>query len=238
MPDELQERKSILGGFFCRRVCTVPTWRFFVALFLVGALVAWVALKTMHPFLAVNTPIGHGLMVVEGWLSDPALEHAIAKFHEGKYEFMYVTGGPVEVGSQLVQYKTYAELCAASLTALGMDTNRLQAVPAPLVKQDRTYTSAVALKRWLELHGRSVTNLTVVSECVHARRSRLLFQKAFGSQVLVGTLAVPTDHYDMNRWWVSSPGVRAVIGEMLAYGYARFVFWPKAPEPMPGAPAH
>lgn len=234
--DKPEQQRRILGGFFDRRVCLVPTWRFFVAVLLVGGLAGWIAMKSIHPFLAVHRPLGNGSMVVEGWLADGGLRVAISKFREGNYDFMYVTGGPVEVGSQLVQYNSYAELCASSLTALGMDTNRLQAVPAPRVKQDRTYTSALALKRWLELHGRSVTNLTVVSECAHARRSRLLYQKAFGSRVDVGTVAINTDHYDMNRWWASSPGVRAVIGETVAYAYARFLFWPKTPGPMNSAP--
>ena len=60
----------------------------------------------------------------------------------------------------------------------------------------------------------------------HARRTRLLFQEAFGSKVAVGVIAVPDDAYDPRHWWRSSEGVRDVVGEAIAYVYARFFFYP------------
>lgn len=232
MEENPAARKFVLWGFFRRRECLLPTWRFVLLAVGLTALSVTLVVRSIHPFLATHEPLKQGALVVEGWLSDPALKHAIYYFQNDGYDRMFATGGPVDVGSQLMAFSSYADLCAASLTALGMDTNKLQAVPAPAVQQDRTYTSALALKRWLELHGQRVTHITVASEAAHARRSRLLFQKAFGPGVRVGTMAIPTTHYDMHRWWASSPGVRAVIGEALAYVYARFLFWPAEPQPM------
>lgn len=234
---KLRPSQPVLGGFFNRRVCLAPTRRFFIAGVLLALVLALAFAWSIYPFLAVNSPLGKGQLVVEGWLSDKGLERAISEFREGQYDFIYVTGGPIESGGPLMNYKSYAELCAAVLRELGMDTNRLQAVPAPRVAQDRTYTSALALRRWLELHDRKADHLTVVTESAHARRSRLLFRKAFRSDAQIGTLALHTTPYDMRHWWTSSPGVREVIGETLAYLYARVLFWPEAPEALQlGAP--
>jgi uncharacterized SAM-binding protein YcdF (DUF218 family) len=98
--------------------------------------------------------------------------------------------------------------------------------PARVVDRDRTFSSAVALRDWLRAHGVFVQSLNLVTEDVHARRSRLLFQKAFGDGVTVGIIAVPNPDYDIRHWWRYSEGVRDVIGETLAYLYARFLFWP------------
>ena len=73
----------------------------------------------------------------------------------------------------------------------------------------------------------SAQGINVVTEDVHARRTRLLFQEALGPDVKVGIIAVPSPEYEARHWWRYSEGVREVIGESIAYVYARFLFWPK-----------
>jgi hypothetical protein len=55
----------------------------------------------------------------------------------------------------------------------------------------------------------------------------LLFQEAFGSDVRVGIISIPNPDYDEKRWWHYSDGVRDMVGEVIAYIYAKFLFWPK-----------
>jgi hypothetical protein len=71
-----------------------------------------------------------------------------------------------------------------------------------------------------------VKNFNVLTEDVHARRTRLLFQEAFGRDVKVGIIALPDPDYDPKRWWRYSEGVREVLGEGIAYLYAKFLFYP------------
>jgi uncharacterized SAM-binding protein YcdF (DUF218 family) len=163
-------------------------------------------------------------LVVEGWGPDYALQAALEEFNRNHYEKIFVTGGPLEQGVPLSEYKTYAELGAATLLKLGMSTNAVQAVPSPLVRRDRTYTSALSLRNWLDEHGTAPASINLITVGPHARRSRLLFEKALGKGVRVGVTAVPVNDYDPRRWWRSSAGVRAVINEALAYGYARVLF--------------
>lgn len=211
-------------GLLRRRQCLVPTWRGGVLLLLVLALLLLLAGRYMHPFLAVTDSIPGGVLVVEGWVPDNAFEAARQEFKRNHYEKLFVTGGPIDHGERLAEYKTQAECGAAILIKSGLSSNLVQAIPSPLVKQDRTFTEAVTLKKWLRDNSQSVTKVNLITEGPHARRSRLLFEKALGKDVQVGVISVPMLSYDPERWWRSSPGVRIMIGEALAYGYARFIF--------------
>jgi hypothetical protein len=213
-------------GLVHRRPCWVPTLRGWLALALACAVLAVVSAKGVHPFLAVSDPVPGGVLVVEGWAPDYALEEAIAEFKRGQYSKLFVTGSPLERGAPLSAFKTYAELGAATLVRMGLDTNTVQAVPAPSVRQDRTFTSAMALKAWLHEHRIAPTNFNVMSLGAHSRRTRLLFEKALGAEARVGIIAIEDRSYDPNRLWRSSPGVRSVSDEIIAYGYARLVFRP------------
>ena len=124
------------------------------------------------------------------------------------------------------EYKTYAELGAAVLIKLGLSTNVVQAIPAPATRKDRTYAMATSLKHWMREHGMSPTKVNLMTLGPHARRSRLLFEKALGKGVTVGVTAIPSRDFDPAHWWNSSYGVRAIIGEALAYAYARLLFYP------------
>jgi hypothetical protein len=44
--------------------------------------------------------------------------------------------------------------------------------------------------------------------------------------VKVGIIAIPTPDYEARRWWRYSEGVRAVLGESIAYLYAKLFFHP------------
>jgi hypothetical protein len=142
------------------------------------------------------------------------------------YHLLYVVGGPLEQGAPLSQYPTYADLGAAILLRMGMSQDTVQAVPSGYVYKDRTYAEAVALSIWLRQHGLSPKEINLISLGAHARRSRLLFEKAFGKSTRVGIIAVEDRNYDPAHWWKTSEGVRSVISETIAYGYARFLFSP------------
>lgn len=157
-------------------------------------------------------------------MDDYALQSVVDIFKEGQYSKLFVTGVPLEKGAPLAEYKTYAELGAAVILQLGLRTNVVQAVPAPDVRKDRTYASALALKEWLAAHGTNISSLTVVSQGAHARRTRLLYEKAFGSDVEIGIISIPSREYDPKRWWTKSAGVREVVDETVAYLYARLIF--------------
>ncbi len=183
------------------------------------------SIANIYPFLAINAPVHGDILVVEGWLPDTALQQAVHIFERHDYRLLITTGGPLERGSFLSQYEAYAQLAATTMVRLGVDAGRIVAVPAPRVRRDRTYASALALRKWLKQSGMTIHSLNLVTLGAHARRSRLLFEKALGPGIDVGVIAVRDRTYDPGKWWTSSAGVRTIIGEGVAYIYARFLFF-------------
>jgi hypothetical protein len=220
---QMEPRRSYWGLVY-RREALLPTWRGWL---LVAVLVGLLGLGFIHgiaPFLCVTAPVTNGLLVVEGWERDDALERVVAEFRSKPYGRLYVTGGPIEAGAYLSDYKTYAQRGAAILLSLGLTTNEVLAVPAPGAARDRTYNAAVALKTWFRGHGIDARELQVMTEGAHARRSRLLFQKAFGPTVKIGITSLPEPDIDRRHWWRTSLGFRSMVNETVAYLYARFLF--------------
>jgi uncharacterized SAM-binding protein YcdF (DUF218 family) len=207
-----------------RRSVLLPTWRGWLVMLIVTLPLLIAGCRQLHPFLAITDSKPGGLLVVEGWAPDEAYRLAIQEFRTHEYTGLCVTGGPLETGAPLAEYRTYAERGAAIVLALGLSSNVVHAVPAPRVRADRTYVSAVALKRWMDLQNAPTTKINLLTVGPHARRSRLLFEEAFGKTAEIGIISVPPLDYDAARWWRSSPGVRNVIGELLAYGYVKFLF--------------
>ncbi len=213
-------------GLLRRRTCLVPTWRggVLLGLLLLGSLL--LVLLGAHPFLAVSEPAAAEVLAVEGWVSDHVLAAVVRECERQSYSAVYVTGGPLERGAPLSEFKTYAELGAATLVQLGLPAELIHSVPAPPVRRDRTYAAALALHQWLREHEQLPHSLTVVSEGAHARRSRLLYRRTFPEVSQVGVLTVPALEYDPARWWCSSQGFRTVISEGIGYLYVRCWFRP------------
>ena len=190
------------------------------------AAVLFFAVFTIHPFLAVNEPVNGDILVVEGWLRDYAVENALKEFRSRDYRFLVVTGGPLATGHYLCEYKTCADVTAATLRKLGLSEDLIKVVPAPFAKRNATYTSAIALKKWLSGAAVKCDSLDIYSQGAHARRTRMVFQKALGDKIEVGVIAGDDRGYDPHRWWASNTGARSVVYEMIACIYARFFFYP------------
>lgn len=182
--------------------------------------------RELCDFLTVNDSIPGGVLVVEGWVPAYAAREALEEFRRNHYSGIYATGEPMEDGNPYIGYANYAELTVARLTEAGAAPDILHAVPAPSVGKDRTYAMASALKKRLEADGVSTAKINVVSVGPHSRRSRLLYQYAFGPTSQIGMIAITDREFDPKHWWKSSNGVRSVISEAIAYCYARFLFRP------------
>jgi DUF218 domain. len=181
----------------------------------------------LQPFLAVSHRVDTKILVVEGWVSDYTMVAAVKEFRTGSYERVFTSGGPVRGLSHYVNdFQTSASVGADLLVRAGLPSELVQMVPSHITGRDRTYSSAVALREWFHEHDMSVHGINVLTEDVHARRTRLLFQLAFRKSTSVGVIAIPNPDYDRRRWWCYSEGVRDVIGETIAYIYARFFFYP------------
>lgn len=221
-------RRIWLGGLLQSRVCILPTLRGWIVLFVLIVSITCVLGRELCSFLSVHDSVPGGVLVVEGWVSPYAVREALEEFHRHSYVGIYVTGEPLEEGNPYIGFATYADFTAAKLEKAGAPPDKIHAVPAPFVGKDRTYTTALVLKNRLEADGVSTARVNLISVGPHARRSRLLYQMAFGPNSQIGTIAVTDPEFDPDHWWTSSSGVRSVISEAIAYCYARFLFRPPA----------
>jgi uncharacterized SAM-binding protein YcdF (DUF218 family) len=195
---------------------------------LLGLLAAgWILVHQVQPFLAPTQRMDCTVLVVEGWVRSFAIEAAVREYRSGHYQMIYTTGGPVSgMGGYSNDFNTSASVGHDLLIQAGMAPDRVRMVPSHVSGRDRTYSSARALREFLQTNGLAVKSLNVLTEDVHARRTRLLFQKALGPDMAVGIIAVPDPDYDPVHWWRYSEGFRDVTGETIAWLYAALVFHP------------
>lgn len=209
-----------------RQEVWLPTlWGWLLFVFSVLALL-FVTINNLPSFLAVNQPINAEVLVIEGWLPDYAVKEALTKFRQGSYRQIVTTGTPIERGCYLAEYKNYAEIAAATLKTLGLESDKIVPVPTPEVRKDRTYASAIAFKQWLAKTNTAIKSIDVITLDLHARRSWLLYRQALAStNIQIGIIATPPLDYDPKYWWRYSTGVRKMINELIAYMYVRFISW-------------
>lgn len=181
----------------------------------------------VYPYFAITEPVDTRFLAVEGWINPYAIRAAANEARSRPYERVFSTGGPVSgTGEYTNDFNTGAGVGADRLRGEGLARDLVHVVSTRVIARDRTYSSALALQAWCQTNQIDVSSINVVTEDVHARRTRLLYQKAFGDKVRVGIIAVPNPDYDAQHWWRYSQGVRAVIGECVAYIYASWFFRP------------
>jgi hypothetical protein len=223
---EVQARRK-LGGLLVRRECWTLSWRARIAGLIIAAGLAIFLFFTAHPFLACTDRANGDVLVVEGWIHDWAMKVGVDEFKQHRYGLIYVTGGPAYgPGHYTSIYDTLAHVGVSRLKAAGLPDQCLQMVPSDEIGRDRTYNDAVTLRRWFDEHHTPVSSMNILTEGAHARRTRLLYEKAFNGKVHIGIISVSNPNYDAKRWWRYSDGVREVVGETVAYLYARFLFHP------------
>ena len=227
MSSSSPDSRRRLGGLITRRERWGLSWRGYLALAAMVGAAGLTFLVGIYPFFAVTQRVETRLLAVEGWIDVYAIRVAAEEFRAGGYERVFTTGGPVQgMGGYTNDYNTSASVASGRLKQAGLPPEVVQMTPSRVLARDRTYSSAVALKAWCAEHQVPLTRINVVTADVHARRTRLLFQKALGAEVQVGIISVPHPDYDADYWWRYSQGVRTVVGECIAYVYVKLFFHP------------
>lgn len=215
---------------FRKRQIWIPTALGSLLLVAMAATIAAILVTHIYGVLALTDPAPLAdTLIVEGWISDDELEQAIAVVRRGRYRKIITTGGPVEARFNFRESSNYADEAARYLMTRGLQDRDITAVPAPASAQDRTFLSAVMVRDWVAKSGRSFAAFDVFSSGTHARRSRLLYRMAFGSNVQVGVLSSLPQDYDGQRWWQSSAGAKSVMTEAVSLLWTLCCFHPAPP---------
>jgi hypothetical protein len=218
-----------LWGILRRKERWGLSWRGWLLLTSAGLVAANLVFLNIHPFLAITHRVNTNVLVVEGWIHRYAMRAAADEFNRGSYERIFTTGGPENgSGGYVNDYQTSASVGAEGLKKSGVAEDVIQIAPSHVIGRERTYSSAVALRDWFHEHNIPVHSINVLTENCHARRTKLLYEKALGKNFEVGIIAVANPDYNPKYWWCYSDGVREVIGESIAYIYARFFFYPSS----------
>jgi uncharacterized SAM-binding protein YcdF (DUF218 family) len=204
-----------------RQECVRLTWtgRILVLLILfVGLLIFF---RQIPYFLSVNQPVHGKVLLLDGQMPDYAIVKAIEIFKAQNYELVITTGGQMPTGFYISDIKTMAELSMATFLKLGFPPDKIVALPTGNILRNRTYHSALTSKEWFNKNPAMVHKIDVLAIGCHARRSRYLFQKAMGNQFEIGIISVKDPAFELNSWWKSSIGSRAVISETIGYFYVK-----------------
>jgi hypothetical protein len=214
-------RSTIREALLVRRECWVLTWNGRLLVLAVTAALTVILGRGIGAFLAITSPVGGQFLVVEGWMPTYAYREAAAQFRKGNYQKAIAAGTLDWDASGELRNHSGGE----KLVRFGVAGELVVSTSSDEIRHDRTFHAALTVKRWLQDQGLRTTSIDIVTIGPHARRSRLLYEKALGAEVKVGVIAVEDRRFDPNHWWRSSVGVRAVVGEAIAYMYARLFFW-------------
>jgi hypothetical protein len=217
-----KNQRTILFGLLNKKERWGLSWKGQIFNFFILISFFILFLKNVYPFLAPLNRIESKILVVEGWLSDEAMKQALNEFMSFKYEHIYVTGGPMDNGSFLSDHKSLADFGTATLKRIGIDSKKITSVPGPVTIKDRTFTSALALKKFFEENKINTSSFNLFSEGPHSKRSQLLFELVFENKVKIGIIPAKPFYFDPQAWWISSAGVRSILSELIAYPYAIF----------------
>lgn len=180
---------------------------------------------TIHDFLAINDPVNANVLVVEGWIWDSAaMQEAAEEFNRGNYEVV-VTVGVFPTGQEKGPWQENSAAHAAEqLRKLGVNDRAIHVLTVSNIDRHRTYSSALAVRRWLADSTLTVVGINVFTLGAHGRKSLVLFKRAFGERIPVGVIAGTEDSYDPERWWLSVKGIYTVLRKTIGYLYAEW--WP------------
>jgi len=202
----------------------LPTASGWLLFFCILFIIIYIPIVSIHSFLAVTKPVDSKVLIIEGWLPDYCFDKIITIYKKKNINKIYVTGGPLERGSFLKEFKDFATLGAATLKSLGIPDSVITEIPAPYIQKDRTYTSAFTLQNWLDKNNKSLPDANLITLGVHARRSQILFKKVLINQTTLGIISIENRDYPPEKWFTSSEGLKMVITEIISYCYTKIFF--------------
>jgi hypothetical protein len=199
-----------------RRISWRLTWLGWLALLFAFGATSCIWVLEGETFLAISDPLPARVLIVEGWVGAEAVRAAVDEFRRGDYERAITAGGlSGDYWSELRW--NYAEAARQQFLDSGVAQDRVTSAPSAATESDRTYACAVAARDCLAALGFAHGKVNVFTRDVHARRSRLVFQRTFSSNIQVGVVTWHPPAYDRTAWWRSSSRSVEFLKETAGY---------------------
>ena len=209
-----------------KKQCIRPTWLGWIVILITLAVIFRLSLVGIYYFLAVNKPVNSKTLVLEGSVPTYVVKDALAYYNQNGYERLIVTGIPIVNYEFISPFKSTAQATIPALKHYGyFDTAYVADIPTNILI-DRTYNTAVASRILFDENKSWPKNFNIYSVGVHARRSKMMFKKAFGSDYEIGIIAHRDRSFAPNHWWKSSKGFRNISNEFVATLYVSMFFHP------------
>jgi hypothetical protein len=201
---------------FQRRTVWCPTllgWFCIVALLMLP--VFWWC-SCGEVFLSLTHRLPADILVVEGWIGPAGIRAAGVEFEQRGYQYVVGAGGLADERWNEPRW-SYAEGAGRELLQFGIAKDRIILAPAGDPERQRTYESAVAVRRALQVRGIQPRALNVFTLGAHARRSQLVFAKVLRTKV--GVVDWTPSGYQAVPWWRSSERAKDLLTETAGYLY-------------------
>lgn len=160
--------------------------------------------------------------MVECWIGAAGVRDAAVEFNQGGYRYIVASGGLT--GDRWSEKRwSYVEAAERILLQSGVPPDRIIPASSGDFERQRTYEMAVAARQALLARGIEPRTINVFTREAHARRSRLVFSKAFGSAMNVGVISWAPPGYNDEPWWHSSERAEDFLKETVGYAFELFL---------------
>lgn len=221
---QVQPPESRAWGLATRRMAWRLTWRGWLLVLTFFLVSGWMLKLFAYSFLAPLQPVPSSLLIFEGWSPTSTAKQVADLFHSGHFQKVLVVRALTDSTNIYESGRFAGDYMKNLIVEDGVPQSCVSIIFPLVAKKDRTYHSALAAKQWMMQQGISLKAIDVATLGPHARRSRLLYERAFGDGTQMGIVPLADDQYTAEDWWRTSAGVREVIGESIAYLYARILF--------------
>lgn len=116
-------------------------------------------------------------------------------------------------------YTSYAQLAGNSLLTMGIDSSQLDIIPGQNASLNRTLTSALAFRDWMEKTDMEIKGINIVTMGTHAERTFMIYNQILDKEYEIGVISIP-DYRERNS---RSYKVLKTIRESLGIIYYWFV---------------
>jgi hypothetical protein len=162
------------------------------------------------------------VLVVEGWIGPEGIRAAKFEFESHNYEFIVISGGIASPEGWEPGGWSYAKRAQEELVRLGVPKEKIILAGNQNADRQRTYQSAITVVHTMATQGIEAKSINIFTWGTHARRSYLVYQKAYGPKTSVGVITwQPPD--SSVPWWHSSERAQQLMLQSVGFFY-EFLF--------------